>query len=117
MKSHVCKPSLNREKHGAYLVKKNSNTFFTVRLVAREMAASNVTRNNKETNIHITIIPTQYLENLGLVDLSLALCFQLQHNTGKMLIFLCFLLPVTSLKWYNSILSCTGVKYTPKIKY
>lgn len=103
--------TLNRQKHGAYLVKKNSNTFFTVRLVAREMAASNGARNNKETNIHITIIRTQYLEDTSLVDLSLTLCFQLQHNTGTMLISLCFLLPVTSqLKLYNSILSCTGVK-------
>ena len=102
--------TLNRQKNGAYLVKKNSNTFFTVSLVAREMAASNVARNNKETNIHIAIIPTQYLEDVSLVDLSLALCFQLQHNTGTMLIYLCFLLPVTSLMLYNSIFSCTGVK-------
>ena len=68
---------LNRKKHGAYLVKKNSNTFFTVRLVAREMTASNGARNNIETNIHITIISTQYLENISLVHLFiLALCFQ-----------------------------------------
>lgn len=91
-------------------LKKNSNTFFTVRFVAREMAASNGARNNIETNIHTTIISTQYLENITLVDLSLALCFQLQYNTGAMLMFLCFLLPVTSLKLNNSIISCTGVK-------
>lgn len=94
-------------------LKKNSNTFFTVRFVAREMAASNGARNNIETNIHTTIISTQYLENITLVDLSLALCFQLQYNTGAMLMFLCFLLPVTSLKLNNSIISCNGVKERP----
>lgn len=94
-------------------LKKKSNTFFTVRFVAREMAASNGARNNIENNIHTTIISTQYLENITLVDLSLALCFQLQYNTGAMLMFLCFLLPVTSLKLNNSIISCNGVKERP----
>ena len=73
-------------------LKKKSNTFFTVSFVAREMAASNGARNNIENNIHTTIISTQYLENITLVDLSLALCFQLHYNTGAMSIFLCFLL-------------------------